>query len=291
MTMENKTPLITAVITAYNRPDYLQSSISSVLAQTIADVEIVVVDDCSPTDPTPVLQAFDVPIQFRRMPVNGGANRARNEGVRLAKGRYIAFLDDDDEWLPNKLELQLQRLGNATACISGYEYMDTGTAKVHPIREITASMLKHGNPYCGMSGLLCERQWLLDNPCDETLSNGQDWDIYVRLARDKPIAYVDQPLFRYRRGSHESITTKVKTQGAADMERRLVVAYKHRQWMGERQFRQRVAYTILGYVGHRPQPWKLVLLALRKSGVRATVSVLAEKFGNFMKRGGRVTTH
>lgn len=289
--MENKTPLISVVITAFNRPDYLRSSIASVLAQTVTDVEIIVVDDCSPTDPLPVLREFDAPIKGRRMPVNGGANRARNEGVRMATGRYVAFLDDDDIWLPRKLELQLARLADAQACLCGYEYLDTGEARVRPVQEVTSAMLKRGNPYCGMSGLICERQWLLANPFDETLGNGQDWDVYVRLACSKPIAYVEQALFRYRRGSHESITTKVKTEGVDDMERRLVVAYKHRQWMGETLFRRRVARTILSYVGHRRQPWKLVLLALRKSGLRATVGVLAEKFSNFMKRGGKIATH
>lgn len=289
--METKTPLISVVITAFNRPDYLRSSIASVLAQTVTDLEIIVVDDCSPTDPLPVLREFDAPIQGRRMPVNGGANRTRNEGVRMARGRYVAFLDDDDIWLPHKLELQLQRLGEADACVCGYEFLDTGETRVRPVLEVTSASLKLGNPYCGMSGLICERQWLLANPFDETLGNGQDWDVYIRLASNRPIAYVQQSLFRYRRGSHDSITTKVKTEGVADMERRLVVAYKHRDWMGERLFRRRVARTILGYIGHRQQPWKLVLLALRKSGLRATVGVLAEKFGHFMKRGGKIATH
>lgn len=289
--MENTTPLISVVITAYNRPDYLRSSIASVLGQTLADLEIIVVDDCSPTDPLPVLREFDAAIRYRRMPKNGGANRARNEGVRLATGHYVAFLDDDDIWLPHKLEQQLPRLANATACLCGYEYLDTGKTFVQPVASIDASLLKLGNTFCGMSGLVCKRSWLLANPFDETLPNGQDWDVYVRLARDQAIAYVAESLLRYRRGSHESITTRVKTQGVADVERRLTVAYKHREWMGERDFRWRVARTVLGYIGHRPQPWKLVLLALRKSGPRATVGVLAEKFGNFMKRGGRIASH
>jgi GalNAc5-diNAcBac-PP-undecaprenol beta-1,3-glucosyltransferase len=284
-------PLVSVVITAFNRPDYLRNAVTSVLAQTFTDIEIIVVDDCSPTDPSAVLREFDAPIHFVRMPTNGGANRARNEGVRRARGHYVAFLDDDDIWLPTKLELQLPKLAHVTACLCGYEYLDSGKVFVRPVQQITASMLKQGNFYCGMSGLICEQRWLLENPFDETLANGQDWDVYVRLAQDKPIAYVGRPLLRYRRGSHDSITTRVKTMGTSDMERRLTVAYKHRQWMGERDFRLRVARTILGYIGHRPEPWKLVLLALRKSGWRATTSVLAEKFSNFMRRGGRVTSH
>jgi len=289
--METTTPLISVVISAFNRPDYLRSSIASALAQTFTDIEIIVVDDCSPQDPLPILREFSYPIRYAIMPTNGGANRARNEGVLRARGRYVAFLDDDDVWLPNKLELQLPTLADVTACLCGYEYLDSGAKIVRQLQQITASMLKNGNVYCGMSGLICERQWLLENPFDETLANGQDWDVYVRLAQSGPIAYVDQSLLRYRRGSHESITTKVKTLKVADMERRLVVAYKHRQWMGERDFRRRVARTILGYVGQRPEPLKLVLLALRKSGLRATTSVLAEKLSNFMKRGGKVISH
>lgn len=290
-TMASDTPLITVVITAFNRPDYLQSSVASALAQEDVDLEIIVVDDCSPTDLQPALAGFSDPIRYHRMERNGGANRARNEGVRQARGRYVAFLDDDDIWLPHKLQRQLQHLAGATACICGFRLLEKDLVFVRPIDQVDATALKLGNPYCGMSGLLCERQWLLQNPFDETLDNGQDWDMFVRLARQAPIRYVAEPLFRYRRGSHDSITTKVRQMQPADMERRLLVTYKHREWLGERLFRRRIAHTILGYLGTRNQPWKLVLMALRKSGPMATATVLSEKLSKFMRRGGRVSTH
>lgn len=290
-TMASDTPLITVVITAFNRPDYLQSSVASALAQEGVDLEIIVVDDCSPTDLQPALAGLSGPVRYHRMERNGGANRARNEGVRQARGRYVAFLDDDDIWLPHKLQRQLQHLAGATACICGFRLLEKDLVFVRPINQVDATALKLGNPYCGMSGLLCERQWLLQNPFDETLDNGQDWDMFVRLARQAPIRYVAEPLFRYRRGSHDSITTKVRQMQPADMERRLLVTYKHREWLGERLFRRRIAHTILGYLGTRNQPWKLVLMALRKSGPLATATVLSEKFNKFMRRGGRVSTH
>lgn len=288
---EAKLPLVSIVITAYNRPDYLQASLDSALSQTLRSCEIIVVDDCSPVDLQPVVAAFDAPIHYLRMERNGGANRARNRGVQLAKGKYVAFLDDDDIWLPHKLESQLAQIKDALACVCGFEVLDTGKLFVRSLTLVTEDILRKGNPYCGMSGLVCQREWLLENPLDESLANGQDWDIFVRLAQRSPFPYVAESLFFYRRGSHTSITSRVKSMGVEEMERRLRVTYKHRAWLGEYWFRHRLALSILGYIGNRKQPWKLVLLALRKSGIQATCSVLAEKFGNFMKRGGKVTSH
>lgn len=286
-------PLISVIIAAYNRPDYLRAAITSVLQQTFEPLEIIVTDDCSPTDLGAVIHAFDKPIQHRRMPRNGGANRARNAGVHAATGRYIAFLDDDDIWRPHKLERQLDHLqkNNAIACLCGFEVLDTGKVFVRDVAQVTEALLRKGNAYCGMSGLLCERRWLLDNPLDESLANGQDWDIFVRLAQYAPIPYVAENLFLYRRGRHASITSGTKAMGPEEIEKRLAVTYKHRAWLGESAFRRRVALTILGYIGHRKQPLRLLLLALRKSGLMATTTVMAEKLGHFVKRGGRLTSH
>src|SRR5690606_16506796 len=282
----NTAPLVSVVISAYNRPDYLQSAIASVLSQTVGDYEIIVVDDCSPVSLETVLGDITFPVRYHRLAQNSGANKARNEGVRLAQGCYVAFLDDDDAWLPRKLEWQLPQVQEATACIGGYEYMDTHQPFVKRIQQVTQEMLKRGNPYCGMSGLICEREWLLKHPFDEALSNGQDWDIFVRLSQQAPLRYVARPLFLYRRGSHESITTKVKKLGLADMEKRLGAVRKHRHWLGESNYRLRVAQILLGYIGNRKNPAQFVWAALRQGGAVATGRVLWEKFGNFIRRGG-----
>lgn len=290
----NRTPAsVSVVIAAYNRPDYLQAAIESVLRQTCKPCEIIVADDHSPVDLAPVINAFNVPIQHLRMPRNSGANRARNAGIRAARGHYIAFLDDDDIWHPHKLERQLaylQRSGSI-ACLCGFEVLDTGKIFVREVSRVTEDLLRKGNPYCGMSGLICQRDWLLANPLDEALANGQDWDIFVRLAQHGPIPYVQEALFLYRRGRHTSITSRTKAMGPEEVEQRLAVAYKHRAWLGEAYFRRRVALTILGYIGHRKQPLRLLLLALRRSGLQATVTVMAEKLAHFIKRGGRLTSH
>lgn len=289
--MEPSTPWISVVITAHNRPGLLRQAIASVLDQTFHNIEIIVIDDGSPTPLEPVTLGFDFPIIYLRHQHRMGANCARNTGVCLASGHYIACLDDDDVWLPSKLELQLQAIGNTNACLCGYEFFDSGEAHVYSVPAITAEMLKVGNSICGMSGLLCKRDWLLMHPFDEALQSGQDWDTFVRLAQESPIPYVPHPLFRYRRGQHTSITTQVKQIPAAEFQRRLAVAHKHHDWMGEYHYRRRVARTILAYIGERPQRLQLIWYALLESGPQATASVLLEKLGNFFRRGGAMTTH
>ncbi|MGI0015089.1 MAG: glycosyltransferase family 2 protein, partial [Nitrososphaera sp.] len=99
---------ISVLIPTYNRPEFLRLAIVSVLNQTFQDFEIIVVDDASWTPGTQsVTEGFaDKRIKYVRHPVNRGLSAARNSGIRAAVGRYIALLDDDDEWLEEKLARQ-----------------------------------------------------------------------------------------------------------------------------------------------------------------------------------------
>lgn len=94
---------------AYNSSATLAESIQSVLDQTYTDWELLVIDDCSPEPLKPIVDGFqDCRIRYIRLEKNSGVAQARNRGLQAAKGRYIAFLDSDDLWLPEKLEKQLQ---------------------------------------------------------------------------------------------------------------------------------------------------------------------------------------
>lgn len=103
-----QSPLISVIIPTHNRAQELKRSVESVLKQTRQDFEIIIISDGS-TDNTPdTVTSFNDPrIRFFQHEVCKGASAARNTGLRAAKGKYIAFLDDDDEWLPTKLEKQL----------------------------------------------------------------------------------------------------------------------------------------------------------------------------------------
>lgn len=103
--------MVSVVIPAYNCSSYIGDAIDSVLRQSYQDFEIIVIDDGS-TDGTGELVRTRYPIVRYVKKDNGGASSARNEGIRLSKGEYIAFLDSDDIWMPDKLEKQIAAFGN-----------------------------------------------------------------------------------------------------------------------------------------------------------------------------------
>ena len=102
-------PTVSVIITTYNRAHVLGRSIQSVLNQTFQDFELIIVDDASTDNTGSLVKRFrSKKIKYIRHQVNQGGSVAPNTGLRLAKGDYIAFQDDDDEWMPEKLERQMK---------------------------------------------------------------------------------------------------------------------------------------------------------------------------------------
>lgn len=263
-------PMVSVVITTYDRPDFLEDALASVLGQSYRNIEIIVVDDCSPTDLFPVLGPAGVEIRYHRQPENGGANRARNAGVALARGELVAFLDDDDIWRADKVARQVAALDDREACLCGFGFIGSQNENVRTISGVTENILRRGNYICGTSGLLARRGALLSTPFDEALSNGQDWDIYVRLAQRGTIAYVAEPLFLRRFGEHDSISAKARKMRVEDIPRRAGAIYKHRVWLGEEWFRRRLASIALSYIGRKRGKVKFLLYSVRHAGLAAT---------------------
>lgn len=272
---------ISVVISAYNRPDYLKASLESVLSQSLSPEEIIVVDDCSPTELLPVIESFETEkIIYIRSEKNMGANASRNIGLQRATCDYVAFLDDDDIWKENKLERQLKALNDAKKCnavLCGFEFLESGVFKVRTGEsKVQQDVLKKGNPYCGMSGLFARRVTLLEHRFDESLVCGQDWDIYVRLFQSADIAYIDEALFYYRFGSHEGISSKAKKMSVDTYAVRLASIEKHRSWMGERCYRYRMSRQILVEITKKNRKLSWVLYSLRMGGFHATCSAFVD---------------
>ncbi|MGD9201001.1 MAG: glycosyltransferase family 2 protein, partial [Chitinispirillia bacterium] len=105
------TPLISVIIPTYNRKDKCRRAVESVINQKFKNFEIIVIDDCS-TDGTCAEYLYGNSIgqtcRYYRRNINSGVSKARNYGIFQSKGKWIAFLDSDDEWLPDKLEKQIQ---------------------------------------------------------------------------------------------------------------------------------------------------------------------------------------
>lgn len=107
-------PQVSVVTPTYNRAAVVGRAITSVLNQTFSDLECIVVDDGSTDQTVPLVEGFQDPrLRLVRLPANGGPSLARNVGIQAACGELIAFLDSDDEWLPQKLELQVKRMQEA----------------------------------------------------------------------------------------------------------------------------------------------------------------------------------
>jgi glycosyltransferase involved in cell wall biosynthesis len=122
-------PLVSVIMPAFNAERFIQESIESALAQSLGDIEVIVADDAS-TDRTRAivdeLVRSDARIRLLKAERNTGPAAARNRAIEAACGRYIAFLDSDDLWLPLKLERQIAAMtaNNWAFCFSGYELVD-----------------------------------------------------------------------------------------------------------------------------------------------------------------------
>src|SRR5690349_8886059 len=103
-----RAPLVSAIVTTFNSAETVLRSIESIQAQTMGDLEIVVVDDASQDNTVDVIQSVNEPrLRLVRNPRNRGIGGAKNVGVENARGQFIAFLDSDDTWEADKLERQL----------------------------------------------------------------------------------------------------------------------------------------------------------------------------------------
>jgi glycosyltransferase involved in cell wall biosynthesis len=214
--------LVSVVIPTYNRSHQTISAIESVLAQSHVHVEIIVVDDGSMDGSAEVIAQFVRQktndyhrVLFLRQP-NQGASIARNTGIAASQGEYIAFLDSDDVWFPEKLEWQLRALGQfkeCRACVTDARMvndsgMDSGSFESHGRNYQQTIGVERGasrlmaKSFCGfwMSSLLATADAVKQiggfNP---DISFVEDRDLHFRLSLVTSVAYVNKPLVRLDR--------------------------------------------------------------------------------------------
>ena len=241
-------PKVSVIIPTYNRAELLHSAMCSALKQTYTKFEIIVVDDKSTDHTQKVVQSFkDERIRYIRHDKNKGVSAARNTAVKAAKGEYIAFLDDDDEWLPNKLQKQVELLDRSQPNICGVyskslmidkltgEAVSTNHQPDKSKGNLLYQLVKK-NPIHTPTVLV--RKSCLENVglFDETISYMEDRDLWIRLSMKWEFEYISQPLVRVyiHENAHLSKNLEGQTAGREKLlERYRDLFKKNRKSWGE----------------------------------------------------------
>jgi len=206
-------PLVTAAITTYNRARYLSAAIEGALAQTVDDLEVVVVDDGSTDGTAASVEPYLDRVRYVRQ-ANQGRAAARNTAVSLAAGAYLAFCDSDDVWYPDRLERQLEALRDRPGVGLVHGHVDVVDAQgrllpEHTSRHRAVFSAAHRRPpaYAGyalecrcLSSTILVRREVFDTvgPYDTELPI-EDYDFYLRLLLAYDVLFLDgAPLARYR---------------------------------------------------------------------------------------------
>lgn len=201
----------------------------SILAQTYQDFELIVVDDASCDHTKEVVQGFDDQrIRYVAHKKNKGAATARNTGIKMARGKYIALLDDDDEWLPDKLKKQVQKIEEASDKVgliySGSEIRAKDTNAIcrvyHPkLRGNVRRRLLVGSMVGGTGTLLIKKECFSKvGLFDEELQSCQDWDMWKRISDCYESDFVPEIVTRiYRHRSQISTDLESLIRGRARM--------------------------------------------------------------------------
>jgi glycosyltransferase involved in cell wall biosynthesis len=235
---------VSVVVPTIGRPE-MARALRSVRAQTTnTNVELIVVDDSRVGTKLPA-EVHNLADRVVRTPGRVGGSRARNIGIQSATNDVVALLDDDDEWLPNKLEIQLTALGTAPnpklTVIAGrqvYVNADTdvmsrpGPDRLMSVGEPVEQYLfrrrppSGGRPSIYTSTLLCPRELAMSTPWDDSLTRHQDWDWLVRLGRIPGTSFlqVPDPVVKIHLGSASSISACSDWRASLDWANRTLVS-------------------------------------------------------------------
>ncbi|MCX5701520.1 MAG: glycosyltransferase family 2 protein [Candidatus Omnitrophica bacterium] len=208
--MDHSKDLVTVVIPTFNRSELLRRAVESCIKQNYRELEIIIVDDASCDNTQEVVNSFGDPrIRYIRHERNSGLSAARNTGIRNANGEFIAFLDDDDEWLPSKIESQIK--------IFKQEYEKIGLVFTNAYEEETKKNFfpdnmpsgiyydPHNDKFFPLRKVFCvPSTWLLPakvikdvGDFDVNISVCQDMDYLARVGYKYPLYFLNEILAKY----------------------------------------------------------------------------------------------
>jgi len=231
--MTSPTADITVIIPFYNRETYIDEAVQSVLAQTLKPLEIIIVNDCSKESSRRFLDRYADVCRILDLPRNVGLAGARNAGINAARGKFIALLDDDDIWVPEKLELQYRYLQEHPTCAGVHtavwmmmaDLPDEGYKKFEPGPLPLSDALTHVQ-WVIPSTVLIRTEVVKAVGCfDPWFRENEDRDFVVRCcAAGYRLVGIDEPLVRFRRTGHQHLAGQHLTMYKSHVK----LCWKHR---------------------------------------------------------------
>lgn len=207
--------LVSIIIPTHNRAKMLNRAVDSVLAQTQTDFELIIVSDASTDGTEYMVKSYDDPrVISLRHDQPKGASSARNTGLKACKGQYIAFLDDDDEWLPNKLQAQLSVIDNSPPEVglvyTWMEYVQDGKSietRAPKLKGYIFPEMLDKQAITNSSTLLIKREVLNKvKGFDEDLPRGNDGDFIRRITKHYHVDFVPEILAKIHVGHEDRIS-------------------------------------------------------------------------------------
>ena len=198
--------LVSIVMPSYNTAGFIEESIKSVLAQTHENWELIIVDDCSTDNTDEIVAFFDDPrIRYLKNEKNSGAAVSRNRALREAKGRWIAFLDSDDLWTPDKLQKQIAFMEN---CGYGFSYTDyeeiaengepLGVLVTGPKKITKTGMYNYCWPGCLTVMYYAEKVGLIQIA---DIKKNNDYAMWLKVCKKQKCYLLNENLASYRKRS------------------------------------------------------------------------------------------
>jgi glycosyltransferase involved in cell wall biosynthesis len=209
---------VSVIIPTFNRAGRVIRAISSVLEQTFIDFEIIVVDDGSTDETEKTVARFNDRIKYIAQPANLGVSAARNTGIKNSSAPFIAFLDSDDHWLPEKLETQMrffETSADALACQTEEIWIRNGR-RVNPRKKHlkpSGDIFEPSLKMCLVSpSAVMLRRSLLEKVglFDENLPVCEDYDLWLRIACRHPVYLIQQPLIIKEGGHADQLSSRHK---------------------------------------------------------------------------------
>lgn len=202
--------LVSIIVPVYNVEKYIRETMDCVRAQTYLNWELLLVEDCGTDSTLDVIEEYmnenqDERIRLIRQPSNMGAARARNRGLEEAQGRYIAYLDADDLWVPEKLEKELHFMQekDAAFAFTGYEFADAngvGTGKVVRVPETMNYKQALSNTTIFTTTVMFDTEKIPKELLEMPIIKSEDTALWYKVLRNGYTAYgLDENLVKYRR--------------------------------------------------------------------------------------------